>query len=195
MQIDKIVKRVWHGGIHSFPVSKLNASPKIFDINGDLSRWYLRSLKILEGKTKRKKIGGRNLNAIDENERNLAAALDFDYPLVSSFTLHFFFFCGPRRRESEHVPGTPIHRAGFFNGPKANKNANPLNQSRFRFPVPGGGLLAFPSCLFLNGSILDKDIVVVRFKRMYEWIENPLLFDFKIPRRRNLRIFKCNMHI
>lgn len=90
MQIDKIVKRVWHGGIHSFLVSKLNASPKIFDINGDLSRWYLRSLKILEGKTKRKKIGGRNLNAIDENERNLAAALDFDYPLVKLVHLALF---------------------------------------------------------------------------------------------------------
>lgn len=54
------------------------------------------------------------------------------------FTLHFFFFCGPSR-EWEHVPGTPIHRAGFFDGTKANKNANPANQHRFRFPVPRGG--------------------------------------------------------
>ena len=66
----------------------------------------------------------------------------FRLSLGPARSVHLALFSSSARatpRVQEHVPGTPIHRAGFFNGPKANKNANPPNQRRFRFPVPGGG--------------------------------------------------------
>lgn len=99
IQIDKIVKWVWHR-IHLFPVSKLNVLPETFDFNGDSSRWLIYDLwKLCKKRKKRKKEEEeeleRNLNAIDkagcdEKERNLAAALDFDYPLVKLVHLALF---------------------------------------------------------------------------------------------------------
>lgn len=124
-------------------------------------------MKILGDKTKKEKIEGRNLNAIDENERNLAAALDFDYPLVKLVHLALFLLLRATTPRVGTRSWNAYSSCRIFQRSKSKQE----RESPQSVPIQiSSSRRRRPSCfsILLISKRLDKDIVVVRFKRMYE---------------------------